>query len=140
MTSVESIAPNSFFGVETFALDKPKPGFVAHLICKTADGTNTRFRRLEVLDMIHIGGRHFVRCQSDILNPYPMLEALFIAGRSIISATAKHGYQVRFVNGPKGPVPNVTMHSTPKVGQRVSYRGPKYKLWERQFEESSIGT
>jgi hypothetical protein len=127
---IESIALNTTMAVELLAKEEPK--IVAHLLCLTAAEVNTLFRRVEILDLIVVGGRRFVRCRSDILNPYPMLELIFDRGRSIIMP-GPTGYVAKFLNGKTGPVSNVTMHSTPRPGQRVTYRGPKIKLWARQF-------
>lgn len=128
--TIESIALNTYLAVELLAKEETR--VVAALICKTAAEVNTLFRRLEVLDIIVIGGRRFVRCRSDILNPYPMLGIIFDRGRSTIASSEK-GYVARFLNGRTGTVTNVTMHSSPRLGQRVTWRGPKVKLWERQF-------
>jgi hypothetical protein len=128
--TIESIAFNTHLAVELLSNEDPRT--IARLICVTADEVKTLFRRLEVLDVIFIGGRRFVRCRSDILTPYPMLDLIFDRGRSVIAPGPK-GYLVRFLNGRSGPVSNVTMHSTPIPGHRITYRGPKVRLWAEQF-------
>lgn len=125
-----SALPVTYFGVELQSTEQPVK--VAHLICKTADEVGTRFQRLEILEIISVGGRKFLRCRCDVLNPYPMLERILQQGRGTILARDR-GYTVIF--GEKsGPVSTVVMHSTPRVGQHVCYRGPKIKFWARQFE------
>ena len=131
--TIESIALNTYFGVELIAATTETPQTVAYLICKAANEVGTLFHRLEVLDTTFVGGRKFVRCRSDLLNPFPMLELLYKRGRGTIMPQDK-GYVIMLVSGKMGPMSNVTMHSTPKPGQRASYRGPKHKLWARQFE------
>ena len=128
---IESIALNTYFGVELGVVEEPVA--VARSICLTANEVKTLFHRLEVLDVISVGGRRFVRCRTDLLNPYPMLDLLFARGRAII-ASREGGYVATFSNDRHGPVPNMMMHSTPRPGQRVTYRGPKVRLWQRQFE------
>lgn len=129
--TIESIALNTYLAVELLAKEDTR--VVAAIVCRTAAEVNTLFRRLEVLDVIVVGGRRFVRCRSDVLNPYPMLEVVFDRGRSFIASSPK-GYVARFLNGKTGTVSNVMMHSTPIPGQRITYRGPKIRMWERQFE------
>jgi hypothetical protein len=131
MMNVESIALNSYFGVELAALEHPNSA--ARIICLTANEVKTLFHRLEVMDTIWVGGRRFVRCRSDIINPYPMLDLILQRGRSTISSN-EAGYIAQFTNGKKGPVPGTNMHIAPKPGQRITYRGPKVKMWLRQFD------
>ncbi len=130
--TIESIALNTYFGVELFSSEQPQ--HVASVICKTGEEAKTLFRRLEVLDIIFVGGHRFARCRSDLINPYPILDLLAVRGRAVIVAVPKSGYQARFRDGRRGPVAQMIMHTSPKLGQRVSYRGPKIKLWQRQFE------
>jgi hypothetical protein len=129
--NIESIALNTYFGVELLPMEQPSN--VARVVCAAANEVKTLFRRLEILDVIYVGGRRFVRLRSDIINPYPMLDLLFVRGRGTIAATTKNGYVAKFLNGRSGPVTNLTMHSTPKLGQRVSYKGPKFQAWSDQF-------
>jgi hypothetical protein len=130
--SIESIALNTYFAVETSPLENVQT--VAHRICATADEVKTLFHRLEVLDAIQVGGRKFIRCRSDVLNPFPMLELIYTRHRRSVIIPGAKGYEVKFLDGRMGPVTNVMMHSTAKLGQRVTYRGPKVKFWARQFE------
>jgi hypothetical protein len=127
---IESIALNTHFGIELLKLEPQLDAVQA--VCKTAHEVKTPFHRLEVLDTLIVGGRRFLRCRSDVLNPFPMLDLLFLRGRSIITPSEK-GYFAKLKDGRVGPVTNVAMHSTPKLGQRTVYRGPRIKLWERQF-------
>lgn len=129
---IESIALNTYFGVEL--LTKEPVQSVAYQVCKTANEAKTLFRRLEILDVMLVGGRRFARCRSDLLNPYPMLDLLFNRGRSVIMASRGEGYITKLLDGRRGPVSQTMMHATPKLGQRVTFRGPKVKLWQRQFE------
>jgi hypothetical protein len=128
---VESIALNTHFGVELFQQESSRTA--AHLVCASAHEAKTLFHRIEILDTILFGGRRFARMRSDLLNPFPMLDLIFARGRATIGP-AESGYEARFPDGRKGPVPNMIMHSTPKPGQRAMYRGPKVKLWPRQFD------
>jgi hypothetical protein len=128
---IESIALNTHFGVELYPVDSTRTA--AYLVCASAHEAKTLFHRLEILDTIFFGGRRFARIRSDLLNPFPMLDLIFARGRAII-CPAESGYEARFPDGRKGPVPNMTMHSTPRPGQRSTYRGPKVKLWNRQFD------
>ena len=130
--TVESIALNTYFAVEASPLERVQT--VAHLICATGNEVKTLFHRLEVLDAIYVGGRKFVRCRTDLVNPFPMLELIHTRHKRAVIVPGATGYEVKFLDGRSGPVTNVMMHSIAKLGQRVTYRGPKIKLWARQFE------
>jgi hypothetical protein len=128
---IESIALNTYFGVELFRSEDSS--VAARQVCNVADEVKTLFRRLEVMDVLTIGGRRFARCRADLLNPYPMLDLVFFRGRAVIQAGEKGFYFVRFPGGRFGPVPQTTMHGLPMVGQRMTFRGPKLKNWESAF-------
>ena len=125
-----TIPLNTYFGVELRGSESPHA--VSEVVCKAADAAKTLFLRLEVVDVIAVGGTKFVRFRTDLLNFVPMLDALFAQKRSVIQQGTQ-GYTVRFTSGRTGPITSMLMHSIPKPGQGAMYKGPKVALWEQAF-------
>lgn len=128
-TTIESL--NTYFAVQVLSSENTHA--VAGAICKAAQEAGTLFRRLEVLDTIQVAAKTFVRCRSDIVNPYLMLDALHAKKRGYVAVTARGQYNVKMADGRMGAVPGTVMHTVPRSGCGAMYRGPKIKLWERQF-------
>ncbi len=122
--------------VTTFFAVQLRPGETPHqlaaLVLQTAATAKSRFRRLDTLDIIQIGARSFVRFQSDVINPFPVLDRLLREGRSNISA-APGTYLLREANGKSGKIPGMTMHSVPAERHHRQYRGPRTEDWQAQF-------
>ena len=122
---------NTYFAVQILQAENPM--VVAGAICRAGHEKKTLFRRLEVLDTIQIAGKSFVRCRSDVVNPHPLLGVLFAQNRAYVAAGPGGIYVAYFPGGRVGNVPGSTLHMVPR--SPVMYRGPKMKLWERQFME-----
>ena len=114
-------------------LPTESPLAVAGAICQAGHDRKTLFRRLEVLDVTQIANNPFLRVRSDVLNPHPILEALFAQQRGYVVAGAGGQYSVRLPDGRTGPVQGATMHTPPKPGCHRMFRGPRIKMFERQF-------
>lgn len=121
---------NTFFAVQL------RPGETPHrlaaIVVHTAHEAKLLFRRLDTLDIIQIGGRSFVRFQSDVINPFPVLDRLLLQGRSTISL-APGSYLLRESSGKFGKVPGTAMHQVPMERHFRQYRGPRAQDWQAQF-------
>jgi hypothetical protein len=122
---------NTYFAVQL--KDREVSHHVAGAVLHTAKSLGLLFRRLEVLDTVTVGTSSFVRMRADLVNPFPVLDKVYADGRGVISSMAGGDYAVRLFGGRIGKVPNLFMHSAPKVGQARMYRGTKIKRWETQF-------
>ena len=134
MDTLSPVEPslNTYFAVQLAQGENPRK--LIGYICKAANEVNTLFRRIEAIDVIQVAGRSFLRCRSDLLNPYLMLDKLYTQNRGYVVGRSG-GYEAKFPDGRKGNVPGLMMHSIPLGGHRESYKGPKLKMWERQFPE-----
>jgi hypothetical protein len=112
---------------------------VAEAVMKAAKTEGILFRRLEVLDTMSLGSMSFARMRSEIANPFPILDRLYIEGRAVVNRVQGSEYAVRLQGGRVGKVTNVLMHATAKLGQSRMYRGTKFKYWARQFEAAPTG-
>jgi hypothetical protein len=126
-----TISLNTYFAVQLLRGEHPLK--LAEAICTAAQTAGTLFRRLEVLDTVLVAGQEFLRCRSDVLNPYPMLEGLALQRRGYVAARSGGEYAAKLVGGREGVVPGTTMHSVPRAGFKGTFRGPKIRHWERQF-------
>jgi hypothetical protein len=132
---MESVDPqlNTYFAVQLLPTETSREAAAA--ICHAGRDAGTLFRWLEVLDTMTFAARTFLRCRSDIINVYPMLDQLLARRRGYVAARPDGQYSVRLTDGRTGTVPGVAMHSVPRCdGYRGTYRGPKIKNWERQFD------
>ncbi len=110
------------------------PHRAAEDVIRTGKILGILFRRLEVIDTIKIGPTEYIRVRSDLLNPFPILEALLSKGRNVVRCSSEGGYELHRPGGRVGKVSTMMMHSTAKPGQTRMYYGPKIKRWEAQFE------
>lgn len=122
---------NTYFAVQLLPREHPQEEAAA--ICKAAKDVGALFRRLEVIDTLPLGTGLYIRCRSDVVNPYPMLEKLLEKKRGFVAAKPDGGFVVKLANGRVGQLPGSTMHAVARGGFHATYKGPKIKLWERQF-------
>lgn len=125
---------NTYFAIQLLPNETAHSAIAA--LCRAGKEVGKLFRRVAVLDISQIANRPFVRCRSDILNPYPMLELLFSRQRGYVAALPTGQYQVHLPDGRTGNVTSLTMHQTPLLGQGRLYRGPKIVNWNLQFDLS----
>ena len=128
---------NCYFAVQMLRGESVKQ--VAGAICQAGSDQMTLFRRLEVLDVIQIASYPFLRCRSDIIDNRLVLETLAAQQRGYVTADAGGRYTVRLSDGRVGPVTGMTMHTTSKPGHQRMFKGPKIKLWSRQFGVTDEG-
>lgn len=121
---------NTFFAVQLRPGETPHE--LAAVVLQIADEAKSRFRRLDTLDIIEIGGWSFVRFQSDVINPFPVLDRLLACGRSYISPSFG-SYMLRATSGRYGKVPGTPMHTAPCGQHFRQYRGPRAQDWQAQF-------
>lgn len=124
----------TYFALQLLLTESPREAVGA--MCRAGKAVRTLFRRVELLDTIQVANRSFIRCRSDVTNPYPMLEALLQEKRGFVAISSSGQYTVRLPDGRTGPVTTAVMHIVPRSGQQVMYRGPKIAGWERQFPDS----
>lgn len=131
-TTQAEAALNTYFAVQLFRGEDPRK--LAGDICTAGHQSNTLFRRMETLDTFPLAGQTFLRCRSDVLNPYPMLDSLLIQKRGYVAAKSDGSYGVHLADGRSGPVQGATMHMVPRGNSyRETYKGPGLKFWDRQF-------
>ncbi len=123
---------NTYFAAQLKAAERPH--HVAQEVMKAAKGAAVLFRHLEVMDTVSVGTFTFVRMRSEIINPFPILDRLYEAGRGVVAVSPGGEYLVRLPGGRSGRVAQAVMHATAKLGQSRMYRGTKFKFWDRQFE------
>ncbi len=121
---------NTFFAIQLQPGETPHQ--LASVVLRTADEVKLRFRRLDTLDIIQVGGASYVRFQSDVINPFPVLDRLLREGRRTISASPG-SYLLRLSNGKFGRVSNTAMHQVPIPGHFRQYRGTRIQAWQAQF-------
>lgn len=91
------------------------------------------FKELEVLDVMTIGPRRFVRFRTDQLKVAAVVEDICKV-RAVILPNGP-GYKVCLPGGRVAPVPTAKMHTAPLPNYKRAYRGPKNKLWKAQFQD-----
>lgn len=121
---------NTFFAIQLLLDETPHQ--LAAIVLRTADEVRLRFRRLDTLDIIQVGGKSYVRFQSDVINPFPVLDRLLKGGRRTISASPGT-YLLRFSDGRYGKVPYTAMHQVPIPGHFRQYNGTRSQEWQAQF-------
>lgn len=123
---------NTYLAIQLLQGETPHDAIRA--LCQAGKDTRKFFRRVEVLDVIPVANRRFVRCRSDVTNLYPILDLLLTQGRGSVAVRSAGQYHVRLSDGRTGPVSVMTMHALPLPGQQRLYRGPKLLNWTRQFQ------
>lgn len=114
----------------------------AEALCATAKMMGTLFRRVEVLDVIKVGGKPFVRMRTDLARDRVQKVLLALVGatdRAVVYSLPDGGYEAKFpasqLGGRTAMVSVTLMHSLPR-GQQFLFRGPKIKNWRAQFSSS----
>lgn len=103
-------------------------------VCTTAKMMGILFRRVEVVGLINLGGRNFVRMRSDLARASEVLTQLNSAtNRGVMFPDGSSGMKVLLSNGRSGTVEGWKLHVM-SSGASTMYRGPKIKNWERQFQ------
>lgn len=100
-----------------------------------ADRTAAKFKEVETLGVTTLGTRSFLRCRTDSDRLYPfdaLAEGLLEKGRGVAIPKGP-GYEVQLPGGRTARVPSTVMQAPALPAQRVKYRGPRMKFWERQF-------
>ena len=123
----------TFFAIERKHNETPHQ--LAAIVLYTAVEVRSRFQRLDTLDIIDIGGKSFVRFQSDVINPFPLLDRLLKDGRANISASP--GSYLLRSDRRSGKVSGVPMHMVPMDQYFRQYNGPRSENWRDQFSTSS---
>jgi hypothetical protein len=112
---------------------------LVYVFIKAAVEHNLKFELVEVFGMISIGTSKFLRFRTDCPNLPATVARLLNEGRGTILQDAKCGYRVRLPDGREGPVALMTMQAVALPGYPKSYRGPKIKFWQSQFESLEGG-
>jgi hypothetical protein len=124
----------TLFAVEL--LRGERPHHVAEAVIRAGKKCGKLFRRLEVLDMISLGMRSFIRFRSDLTSPV-VLEQVLTEGRGVVRNHGTLGFEVRFPSR-QGKVPGFMMYEATRPGIQRMYRGPKIKGWEKAFETKNV--
>jgi hypothetical protein len=115
----------SYFAVE--AKKGESSHDVASVVLLTATNLGIKFKTLESMDSITVGGATFVRFRSDLHQALPLLDAL---GRGTIALRAG-GCKAILPGGRQGSYPMERLFMAPR--QSKLYRGPGQPHAERQF-------
>ncbi len=109
------------------------PHGAVHRFTQAAVDRKMLFKELEVLDIITIGPRKFVRFRTDQSKVGSVAED--IRKKRAVVLPNGVGYKVYLPGGRSAPVPTSKMHTSPLPNYKRLYRGPKNKLWEAQFQD-----
>jgi hypothetical protein len=111
---------DTFFAIQLQPGESPH--LIAALVLRTAAEAKIRFGRLDIMSTFRFGSRDFVRFQSSVLNPFPVLDRLLLWGRASI-ACGPGSYLLRTPSGQDGPVPLTHMHTAANPLNFRSYQG-----------------
>ncbi len=118
----------TFFAVEMMTTVTPHQ--IAGMFCEAAKKAKTLFFGLESLGIIEVNATKFMRFRSDVADPLAGLRALQERGHGVVYRSTE-GFV--FQRGERtGKVSTSLMVGSP-VRNPMTWRGPKVKLWERQF-------
>lgn len=127
---VVEAAPWIYFAIESLRGENFK--HVTQIVLEAADKRGILFRRLQVLDIISVGAKAFVRFRADMANLQPVVNEL--KDRGVIHEFGG-GYVVQLVDGRKAKFSMATMCSVPKAGFGQLFVGTRIKRWAKQFDE-----
>lgn len=120
----------TLFAVEMLRWETPHN--VAEAVIRTGSEIRRFFRRIEVLDVIVIGVKQFVRFRSDMEASEAILDHVVTRGRGVVISMGSAGFEARFPNR-RGKVQGFAMYEAIRPGHQRMYRGPKLKNWGEQF-------
>jgi hypothetical protein len=129
---VVEAAPWVYFAIESLRGENFK--HVTQIVLEAADKRGILFRRLQVLDIISVGAKAFVRFRADMANLQPVVNEL--KDRGVIHEFGG-GYVVHLVDGRKAKFSMAIMCSVPKAGFGQLFVGTRIKRWKQQFPSFS---
>jgi len=129
---VVEAAPWVYFAIESLRGENFK--HVTQIVLEAADKRGILFRRLQVLDIISVGAKAFVRFRADMANLQPVVNQL--KDRGVIHEFGG-GYVVHLVDGRKAKFSMAIMCSVPKAGFGQLFVGTRIKRWKQQFPSIS---
>jgi len=116
------------FGVQALAGETELQ--VAEAVLRKANQLKIMFPKLDLLEPIGIGTSRFYRVDAGSVDMSPVIEALFAAGRGVVSAGPDGKLLIR-IGSRKGEVPSTTMQVSSKPP--TTFRGTSDPYWDRQF-------
>lgn len=119
----------TFFAVEMLPIVSAHQ--VAGMFCEAAKKSKTPFFQLEGLGLIDVNASKFLRFRSDISDPTLALRILQEKGHGVVYRTPEGFIFQR--KDRTGKISTSLMVGSP-VRNPMMWRGPKVKLWERQFQ------
>lgn len=123
--------PNTYFAIEHGNLSVHQ---LAGLFCMEARDAKTPFYQLESLSVIVVNATKFVRFRSDIPDASKVLLALRDKGHGVV-LRMPDGF-VFYRENLSGKVSSSLIAASP-IRNPQSWRGPRIKYWERQFQTAS---
>ena len=119
----------STFAIQLLPEESSHHNLVKHVL-KEAKGLGILFRSLKVMGPLEIGSAKFIRFDSDLSDPQPLLDAMR-PERGTIGVSGK-SYVMR-IGEKEAAIPVSRMSTTTGPGFPVEYRGTRMKFWDRQF-------
>jgi len=142
MTTPSTPAPEPVLNTYLAVQLQPREASIVAVeaVCVTAKMLKILFRRIEVLDIIQVGMRPFVRLRSDMTTEQArviLAELCKATNRGVVACGPDGKFEVQFPpaihGGKRAPFASLQMHTVPRGPQRL-YRGPKIARWELQFK------